>query len=194
MAKDDWQPMDTFTADDENAVAAELNAAGQAIAALEAIPSAPSLPAAATLAEPLTTAGTAETKVLSLPVPANTVAAGTTFRITAFFTTDTTDPRTFVGYIGTTGTPTDAAIVGGTIPVPANNGAHVDMLITIRSLGSTGTVNGNMSIVINSGALVPMFANTVPVDTTAKNFVTLTMTAQTAGVLTAQNAVIQQVA
>ena len=91
---------------------------------------------------------TTETKLASFVIPANTMAAGTSFRITLFGTCTSTAANTsnIRVRLGTAGTTADA-VVALVAPVAATTGTNVPfsvtMLVTIRTAGAAGTAAGS---------------------------------------------------
>ena len=132
-----------------------------------------------------------ETVVTSVTMPANTMAAGTTFRVVAGGTQTsgaTGGTAIFRVRIGTT---TLTGNIATTVsPVNANSQTNVgfffDALVTVRTAGAGGTVIGQC---IASGQvafvapinMVGVVTATVAVDTTAQKLVELTYLSGNAG-------------
>lgn len=133
-----------------------------------------------------------ETVVASYSMPANAMAAGTTFRIRAYgrITSGATPgssifrcrigTTTLTGNIPATLTIANAALV-------TNAPFVLDILVTVRTAGAGGTVIGNVSV--NGGVVgaftvvgdVSAISATVAVDTTAAKLVELTYISGNAG-------------
>lgn len=126
-----------------------------------------------------------ETLVLSYPMAAGYMTAGTTFRISAFgrlTSGGTPGSSVFRCRIGTTtltgNIPATLTLVNGTSVTALP--FFLTMLVTVRTAGSSGTVTGNVSI---TGGVIGAFtvaggvsaiSATVAVDTTAAKLVQLT--------------------
>lgn len=124
---------------------------------------------------PATIAAT-ETVVHSIPLPANSMLVGTTFRITAAGIITATAP-TLTGRvrIGTTGTTADAAVVATpAVAVATGTGWTTEMYVTIRTIGSGGTWMGQGLV---QGTAPGKSTNTATqaINTTVANFLTLTL-------------------
>jgi hypothetical protein len=149
----------------------------------------------------------AEALVVACTMPANTMAAGTTFRITAagsVTTAGTPGNTVFKIRLGTT---TLTGNIASTVTAPAVASItaqpfYLDLLVTVRTAGASGTVVGQgfvASTHVTTGAftslnIVGITTTAVAVDTTAVKFVELTaITGATDSSVTFQNAAIQVV-
>jgi len=140
------------------------------------------------------TSGTGQNQVVSLPIPANTLAVGTTFAIKAFGAQNATAPTVvnFQIHLGPNNTTSDPVVSSSDQPVAANGGIATDGMLTIRTTGSGGTTIAGIVNNITNGAKTSTTTTTQTVDTTANNFLTLSVSAS-AGVLTIEVAAISVV-
>jgi hypothetical protein len=147
-----------------------------------------------------------ETVVASYSMPAGYMAAGTTFRIKAFgrlTSGATAGSSIFRCRIGTTTLTGNvaASLTIANLALTTNAPFVVDMLVTVRTAGSSGTVVGNVSAL---GGVVGAFtvagdvsalSSTVAVDTTATKLVELSYISGNAGTTaTFENATIESFA
>ena len=91
------------------------------------------------------TSGTGQNQVVSLSIPANTLAEGTTFAIKAFGVQNATaGDVNFQIHLGPNNTTSDPVVSTSTSgeSVAANGGIAIDGLLTIRTTGSGGTTIG----------------------------------------------------
>lgn len=142
-----------------------------------------------------------ETVVKSISVPANTLQAGSVYRVTAFgqSTSTVANAVTLRVRIGTTTlTGNIASTLGLTATnTAAGNGFHVTGMVTIRTIGATGTTYGSMFMVENATQpfnAVPVLSNTasVTVNSTVANLVEFTcVTAANTTSVTFQQCVIE---
>ncbi|HTQ58342.1 MAG TPA: hypothetical protein VMI94_27960 [Bryobacteraceae bacterium] len=97
---------------------------------------------------------TTETTVVSYTIPANTIQAGTTYRVTAYglCTSSAANTENFYVRLGTTGTSSDTAIGGTTAITAATSGTGVnnklEYLVVFRSV----SVSEVSLLAINSGS------------------------------------------
>jgi hypothetical protein len=146
-----------------------------------------------TIASPVTVSGTAETVIASLPIPANSVSAGTTFRITGFCVQNATaGSPTFQVRLGTTGTVSDTEVTLWFADSLSSGGILLQALVTIEAIGSSGTAIGNGAATQSFTAIASDTTTAVPVNTTVENFLTLTGL-ETAGAITVTNLVMERV-
>ena len=87
------------------------------------------------------TSGTGQNQVVSLSIPANTLAVGTTFAIKAFGAQNATATTAviFQIHLGPSNTTSDPVVSGSGEAVAANGGIATDGMLTIRTTGSGGT-------------------------------------------------------
>ena len=92
--------------------------------------------------------GNSETKLVQYIIPANTLQVGSTFRVTLYGTCTPANSATsnIRVRIGTAGSSSDVAAVN-LAPTSATTGTNVPfsvvMMVTVRSTGASGTVDGN---------------------------------------------------
>ena len=140
------------------------------------------------------TSGTGQNQVVSLPIPANTLAVGTTFAIKAFGVQDATAATAvnFQIHLGPNNTTSDPVVSTSGESVAANGGIATDGMLTIRTTGSGGTTIAGILNTITNGATTSTTTTTQTVDTTANNFLTLSVSTS-AGVHTIEVAAISVV-
>ena len=145
----------------------------------------------ATLIAPVAVSSATQTKILSLLIPANSVAAGTTFRIKGFANQGGVNGiPTLNIYLGTTGTTSDTLVAAGTVGFAlGGNGVMLDAAVTVLTLGASGTAIGNACTTQTGDGTMANFSS-VAMNTTVANFLTLAA-AVTAGTLTANNVVME---
>ena len=165
---------------------------GPTPAAIPASAPAPIPPVSITSA--VATSGTGQNQVVSLSIPANTLAVGTTFAIKAFGAQNATAPTVvnFQIHLGPNNTTSDPVVSTSDQPVRAYGGIATDGMLTIRTTGSGGTTIAGILNNITNGANTSTTTTTQTVDTTANNFLTLSVSAS-AGVLTIEVAAISVV-
>lgn len=128
--------------------------------------------------------GTGETAVKSITIPAGTFVVGSVYRITAWATVTSTAGNVVTVRVRIGPTTLTGAIVESIAPTATatatNEGVRFDAMVTVRSVGATGTVTGAMSFV---GSASEPFTNptrtdvdtgTVTIDTTVSNLLELT--------------------
>jgi len=149
---------------------------------------------AVSITSAVATSGTGQNQVVSLPIPANTLAVGTTFAIKAFGVQNATAATAviFQIHLGTTNTIGDPIVSSSGEAVAANGGIAADGMLTIRTTGSGGTTTAGILNTITNGATTSSTTTTQTVDTTADNFLTLSVSTS-AGVLTIEVAAISVV-
>jgi hypothetical protein len=140
------------------------------------------------------TSGTGQNQVVSLPIPANTLAVGTTFAIKAFGNATAPTAVNFQIHLGPNNTTSDPVVsTSDEEPVAANGGIATDGMLTIRTTGSGGaTIAWGILNTVTNGATTSTTTTTKAVDTTANNFLTLSVSTS-AGVLTIEVAAISVV-
>lgn len=139
-----------------------------------------------------------DTPILSLHIPANTLAVGSTYRLKAFaLVAAGSGQGTFsVGiHLGTTGTISDPMpfyIPSGAQP---NDGPMIDGLVTIRSIGVSGSAFGQLGMTVTSNATMSANSTTTlaTINTTVDNYLTFSCVANV-NVPTFNVAYIEQVA
>lgn len=91
---------------------------------------------------------TTETAAAYLPIAANSVAVGSTFKFyVPFYTTNSTTSRVLTWRVrwGANGTPSGGVALGGSIAITGSTTAgtkdpgHIEGVVTIRTIGATGT-------------------------------------------------------
>jgi hypothetical protein len=122
----------------------------------------------------------ADTLIKSIPIPANTLLIGETYRIKAFgqYAASVTNAANFRARLGTANSIADAllctvtTLAGGIATV----GFVVEILVTIRSLGATAAViaNGSCLGIPAAGVAVSNQTATVAINSTVTNFLSLT--------------------
>jgi hypothetical protein len=151
---------------------------------------------AVSITSAVATSGTGQNQVVSLPIPANTLAVGTTFAIKAFGAHNATAGTSvnFQIHLGPNNTTSDPVVsTSADQPVAANGGIATDGMLTIRTTGSGGaTIAWGILNNITNGATTSTTTTTQTVDTTANNFLTLSGSTS-AGVLTIEVAAISVV-
>jgi hypothetical protein len=164
-----------------------------------AIPASPPItttpaPAPVSITSAVATSGTSPTQVVSLSIPAKTLAVGTTFAIKAFGVQNATAATAviFQIHLGTTNTIGDPIVSSSGEAVAANGGIAADGMLTIRTTGSGGTTTAGILNTITNGATTSSTTTTQTVDTTADNFLTLSVSTS-AGVQTIEIAAISVV-
>jgi len=167
-------------------------AAIPASAPITTTPPAPIPPVSITSA--VATSGTGQNQVVSLSIPANTLAVGTTFAIKAFGVQNATAATAviFQIHLGPSNTSSDPVVSASGESVAANGGIATDGMLTIRTTGSGGTTIAGILNTITNGATTSTTTTTQTVDTTANNFLTLSVSTS-AGVHTIEVAVISVV-
>jgi hypothetical protein len=140
-------------------------------------------------------------------IAANTLAVGMAFRITAYGTCISTAANlsTFTVRFGTAGTTADATVLAATCTA-AVTGTTVpfkfEAIVTIRTIGSTGTVTAGVQIVNNgvtgiSSATTPVVVGTgttLTMNTTVGNFLGLSYkSAATTTTATFNQVIVEQV-
>jgi hypothetical protein len=140
------------------------------------------------------TSGTGQNQVVSLSIPANTLAVGTTFAIKAFGVQDATAATAvnFQIHLGPNNSTSDPVVSTSGQSVAANGGIATDGMLTIRTTGSGGTTIAGILNTITAGATTSTTTTTQTVDTTANNFLTLSVSTS-AGVHTIEVAAISVV-
>jgi hypothetical protein len=139
------------------------------------------------------TSGTGQNQVVSLSIPANTLAVGTTFAIKAFGVQDATAAAVnFQIHLGPNNTTSDPVVSTSGESVAANGGIATDGMLTIRTTGSGGTTIAGILNTVTAGATTSTTTTTQTVDTTANNFLTLSVSTS-AGVHTIEVAAISVV-
>ncbi|MGO8962138.1 hypothetical protein [Mycobacterium sp.] len=140
------------------------------------------------------TSGTGQNQVVSLSIPANTLAVGTTFAIKAFGVQDATAATavSFQIHLGPNNTTSDPVVSTIDFALKASAGAAIDGLLTIRTTGSGGTTIAGILNTVTAGATASATTTTQTVDTTANNFLTLSVSTW-AGVHTIEVAAISVV-
>lgn len=146
-----------------------------------------------------------ETVVTSYSAAASAMAAGTTFRITAFGrltsggTPGSSIFRCRIGTTTLTGNIAATLTMANATSVTAGP-FTVTILVTVRTAGGSGTVIGNVQVIggvtaaFTAAASVSATSSTVVVDTTAAKLVELTYISGNAGTTaTFENAVLEQV-
>lgn len=149
---------------------------------------------------------TVETKVVNLTIPANTLVAGSTYRLEGWGIASNSGGSaralTLRCRIGTTTlTGNAAATRAPTIEVGASSdGFKVEMLFTVRTAGATGTCLAQALTIcgptqpLNSPTFVTPASGTVTVDTTVENLLELTaVTAHSEGTVNFYQASIERV-
>ena len=121
----------------------------------------------------------------AFPIPANTLVAGMAFRVTAYGTCTSTvaNLSTFTVRFGTAGTTSDATVLAATCTAAASGTTipfKFEAIVTIRTIGATGTVTASVQIVNNgvtgiSAAAVTVAGtgSTLTMNTTVANFLGL---------------------
>lgn len=149
----------------------------------------------------------AEAQVVACTMPANTMAAGTTFRITAagqITTAGSPGNDVFTVRIGTTTLTGNiaATVTAAAVASITSQPFFVEFLVTVRTAGASGTVVGQgivNSTHVTTGAftslnIVGITTSSVAVDTTAQKVVELSVvTGAATSSITFQNAAIQVV-
>lgn len=140
------------------------------------------------------TSGTGQNQVVSLSIPANTLAVGTTFAIKEFGVQNATAATAVVFqiHLGPSNTTSDPVVSASGEAVAANGGIATDGMLTIRTTGSGGTTIAGVVNTITNGATSSTTTTTQTVDTTANNFLTLSVSTS-AGVHTIEVAAISVV-
>lgn len=146
------------------------------------------------LAAPASTSGTTETLLFRASIPGNSVKVGDTFRCTLFGVSSSTGALTFRVRIGALGTTEDAQawISAMSAAQVANQWAGMNVLLTIRTIGSPGSAQAS-GVAFAGAAVLPQrigAATTAPVTTTASFWISLTAVCS-AGTFTAHNATIE---
>ena len=140
------------------------------------------------------TSGTGQNQVVSLSIPANTLAVGTTFAIKAFGSQNATAPTVvnFQIHLGPNNTTSDPVVSTSGKVVAANGGIATDGMLTICTTGSGGTTIAGILNTVTDGATTSTTTTRQTVDTTANNFLTLSVSTS-AGVHTIEVAAISVV-
>ena len=175
------------------------------IAAAAAIDQSKLKGALAAIAAPVGPIANTETMIVSATIPANQMAAGTTYRIRATGVSTAagaTAGSTFRVRVGTTTLSGNiAATLTGTSAAGTDIPFSIEALVAVRTAGAGGTVIGSIAYNANAatGALnatvkVGQVTSTVAVDTTAQKLVELTYISGASGTnITVHNAVIELV-
>lgn len=118
-----------------------------------------------------------ETLVASLSIPANTMAVGSTYKLTAYAIktgANATVPDFLVRLGPTTLTGSFAALLTG---IDVGNGGtfKIEALMTVRSIGVSGSIMGGMTQVSSAAGSSPSnIGSAITVDTTVANLMELT--------------------
>jgi hypothetical protein len=148
-------------------------------------------------ATPLSVPITTETVVLSARLPANAVSVGQVFTIKAIGVMSAANVPTWRVRVGANGTTADTACWTVTTAAGAANGRHgCDVLLTVRAIGASGSVNaeglgqsGTTTTAITFAQPTLAAATTTAIASNAAWFITLTLS-QTIGTSLIQQAVI----
>jgi hypothetical protein len=184
-------------------IAAVLAAAALVMAVIALIrPTPAAIPASApitttpvSITSAVATSGTHQNQVVvSLSIPANTLAVGTTFAIKAFGVQNATaGDVNFQIHLGPSNSTSDPLVsTDSGESVAANGGIVTDGMLTIRTTGSGGTTIAGILTTVTNGATTSTTTTTQTVDTTANNFLTLSVSTS-AGVHTIEVAAISVV-
>ncbi len=119
---------------------------------------------------------------------------GTTFAIKAFGVQNATAATAvnFQTHLGPNNTTSDPVVSTSGKAVAANGGIATDGMLTIRTTDSGGTTIAGILNTVTEGATTSTTTTTQPVDTTANNFLTLSVSTS-AGVHTIEVAAISVV-
>jgi Major tropism determinant N-terminal domain len=135
------------------------------------------------------TSGTTQTVLATYSIPANTLAAGSTFGINLWGSLNATLTTSLIFniYIGTNGTTADTLVTTTPlVAVAASAGASMSGMVTIRTTGSGGTCIGGATAQ-GTASTVSTTAATVTVNTTVANFITVAAAnASASSIFTAQ--------
>jgi hypothetical protein len=132
--------------------------------------------------------------VLSYQIPSDSVSAGTTFRVSAAgLQTDADATLTIELVLGPNGTTDDTLVASASVSVTTGEGlggVGIDGLLTIRSVGNSGTAFGNVfGVASGNSAGSSSATSTQAVDTTVTNYLSLFISAST-GTFTTQTGTI----
>ena len=143
---------------------------------------------------------------IGIPIPKNTLVAGSTYEITLFgtCTSSNADTSTFTGRIGTLNTIADAALFTKTL-ASAGSGSNIPFCLkirfTVRTIGATATIYGHIELmnegttgiytaVTQVGALTSVSTH----DSTANNYLNISyVTNAVTTTTTFQNVIIQKI-
>lgn len=163
------------------------------------------LAALASLVTPITIANsTTETQLTVATIPPNSMAVATTFQIkvSGIGSTAASAPTaTWRVRIGTTTLNGNIAFTMGPTPAASqtNQGVSLDLIVTIRTAGASGTMIGNGIALCDWCVLkskASIITATAVVDTTVENIIELTFqwgTADAANTLTIHNTIIKRI-
>lgn len=133
------------------------------------------LPQAASLVAASAALTTTDTVLLSLAIPANTLLAGTTYRLRVLGGLAGAGTPTFRVRFGPAGTTTDALVASVAPAGTGAGGAGCEFYVTFRTLGAAGTAIANGFGYANTLASTPTNqATATTVSTTVAGFLSLT--------------------
>lgn len=142
-----------------------------------------------TVTSPTSTSGTGQTQMASLMIPANTPSAGQSFKAQAFGSQSASaGTLTFEIHLGTNNSTSDPVVASVAPTVASSGSSYFEGLLTIRTTGSSGTCIAS-GIGVGSDSVVKTATSTQTVDTTAVNYLTVSI-AVSAGTHTCQQAVV----
>lgn len=158
----------------------------------------------ATVANTTVTAGATTTIAggSTVSVPANTMQAGSTYKVTILGSfTGTATATAFRVHLGTLGTNADAVIYTSSVTGAVGTAqACIEIIFTIRTVGASGTLQGTTIIHQNSAtgvaaATISVVAGTTTTapNTTVNNFMTISILSAASGSSgTVQNVIIER--
>lgn len=121
----------------------------------------------------ITTSGTSAFVLLTASVQANSVKAGDTFRIEVRGVTAALGNPTFSVAVGASNPGTTVAWTTPAITSGAAAGSGLDVLLTVKSVGTSGTINAAGFATVGATVSSPAAATTTVVNTTAIWFITV---------------------
>lgn len=137
---------------------------------------------------------TVQTPIASYVLPANALSAGQMFQMQTFGTQATAGLVTFYLCVGTAGTSADTVVSSCSASVAAAGGSTSEGMVTIRTIGSTGTCIGGVAAQgsVFASTNVSTTTATQTINTTVQNYLTLQIKSA-AGTHTVQQAIISGV-
>lgn len=128
--------------------------------------------AQSTIGADITTAGTAAFTLLSARIPANSVKIGDTFRVSVYGVTAALGNPTFSVAIGTADPGTTVVWTTAALTSAAANGGGFDALLTVKTIGSSGTVTGSGAGIVAAVIGTSATAAAQTINTTGDWFIT----------------------
>lgn len=126
----------------------------------------------------------------TIPVPANSIVVGSSYKVTiAGSFTGTATATAFRVHLGTAGTNADAIIFTSSVTGAVGTAfAAIDLIFTFRTIGAAGTLQGFLTVhqasatgVANAISTAVVATTTTAPNTTVNNFMTISVLSAAAG-------------